>query len=94
MIDETVWRPTVDFSKSVKVFDFFCGCGGSSLGLQASGMEIAFGLDNDADEGRTFRANFPDAAFMGADIAHVPTSALARIHRRTPMDGVRKAEGG
>ena len=76
MTDDTVWRPTVDFSKPLKVFDFFCGCGGSSSGLQASGMEIAFGLDNDLDAERTFQANFPEAAFMSADIAHVPTSAL------------------
>ena len=76
MTDETAWRPTADFSKSLKVFDFFCGCGGSSLGLQASGMKIAFGLDNDPDAERTFRANFPEAAFMSADIGDVPTSAL------------------
>ena len=76
MTDDTVWRPTVDFSKSLKVFDFFCGCGGSSSGLRASGMEIAFGLDNDPDAERTFQANFPKAAFMSADLAHVPTSAL------------------
>ena len=76
MTDETVWRPSADFGKSLRVLDFFCGCGGSSSGLQASGMEIVFGLDNDPDAERTFRANFPDAAFMGADIAHVPSSAL------------------
>ena len=76
MTDDTVWRPTVDLSKSLKVFDFFCGCGGSSLGLQASGMDIAFGLDNDPDAERTFQANFPEAAFMSADISHVPISAL------------------
>ena len=46
------------------------------MGLQASGMEIAFGLDNDPDAERTFQANFPEAAFMSADIAHVPASAL------------------
>ena len=74
--DEEVRRSPIDLSRPVKVFDFFCGCGGASAGLQASGMEIAFGLDNDRDAERTFRANFPEAAFLSADIARVPTSAL------------------
>lgn len=39
-------------------------------------MDIAFGLDNDPDAARTYKANFPDAAFICADIADVPTSAL------------------
>ena len=39
-------------------------------------MDIAFGLDNDPDAERTFRANFPGAAFIGTDIADVPSSAL------------------
>ena len=68
-------RPT-DLNRPIKVFDFFCGCGGSSLGLQTSGMEIALGLDNDEDAARTYRANFPDATFIHADIAEVPSSAL------------------
>ena len=48
-------------------------------------MEIAFGLDNDLDAERTFRANFPEAAFVSADIKQVPASAL---------DGVVDASAG
>ena len=33
-------------------------------------------LDNDPDAERTFRDNFPEAAFIRADITNVPTSAL------------------
>ena len=36
--------------------------------------------------------NWPHS--MGLDSFASTLSALARIHRRTPMDGVRKAEGG
>ena len=72
-------RPPVDFSRPVRVFDFFCGCGGSSTGLKAAGMEIAFGLDNDSDAERTFRANFPNAAFVSDDITNVPASALDSV---------------
>ena len=76
MTDEPIRRPSIDLKRPLRVLDFFCGCGGSSAGLQASGMEIAFGLDNDLDAARTFQTNFPDAAFMCADIASVPASAL------------------
>lgn len=72
-------RPPTDLSKPVRVFDFFCGLGGVSKGLQSSGMEIAFGLDNDSDAERTFRANFPEAEFLNADIARVPASALDNL---------------
>ena len=79
MTDKEVRRSSVDLRSPLKVFDFFCGCGGSSVGLQASGMEIAFGLDNDRDAEQTFRTNFPEAAFLRADITHVPTSALEDV---------------
>ena len=39
-------------------------------------MEIAFGLDNDADAGETFRFNFPEAEFLLADISELPDSAV------------------
>ncbi|MCY4519716.1 MAG: DNA cytosine methyltransferase [Caldilineaceae bacterium] len=58
------------------VFDFFCGCGGASAGFREAGMEIAFGLDNDPDAGRTFKANFPEAEFFDDDIATMPDSAI------------------
>ena len=63
----------------LKVFDFFCGCGGASAGLRNAGMEIAFGLDSDPDAQRTFEANFPEARFIGDDIAEVPAEALDAV---------------
>lgn len=72
-------RQPADITKAPRVFDFFCGCGGSSLGLQASGMEIAFGLDIDPDVERTYRANFPAAEFLRADIADVDEKVLDEV---------------
>ena len=40
-----------------KVFDFFSGCGGTSQGLAAAGMDIVFGLDFDKDSASTFMRN-------------------------------------
>lgn len=82
MIEQPAPRPLrapPDLTKPVKVFDFFSGCGGASAGWRAAGMEIALGLDNDPDAQRTFEANFPEAAFVGEDIADVAASALDAI---------------
>lgn len=69
-------RVQADTQKPVKVFDFFCGCGGASSGFQSAGMDIVFGLDNDPDAEQSFKKNFPDATFIGNEIADVSESAI------------------
>lgn len=69
---------------NIKVFDFFSGCGGTSAGLQAAGMEIAFGLDIDPDAAATFRANFPKAVFLQTDLTRL------RADRLRPLIGVQR----
>ena len=50
MIPSDQPRPSPDFRKPPRVFDFFSGCGGTSAGLKASGMEIAVGVDDDRSD--------------------------------------------
>lgn len=71
----------------IRVADFFCGCGGTSAGLRAAGMDIAFGLDFDPEASRTYRANFPEAAFVEADIASVDPKQVAGLigHKDGPL---------
>ena len=68
-----------DLRKPIKVFDFFSGCGGSSAGLRAAGLEIALGLDNDSDAAKTFRANFAEAEFVCSDIKEVSEESFDGI---------------
>lgn len=63
----------------IKVIDFFCGCGGTSAGLQKSGMEILAGIDFDKNAGATFRKNFPDATFIEKDIRKLELSELSKL---------------
>ena len=49
-------------------FDFFSGCGGTSQGMREAGLRVRLGIDLDADAAKTYRANFPQAAFMQRDI--------------------------
>ena len=69
-------RRAPDLRKPIKVFDFFCGCGGTSSGLQAAGLEIVLGLDNDHDAANSFRSNFPEASVVEEDILTLPIQAF------------------
>lgn len=90
-LDNRVWRFLVRLLKqldsvryapagscmALKVADFFCGCGGTSRGLELSGMEIALGLDFDPDSASTFQSNFPEAEFLQRDIQEVTFDEVA-----------------
>ena len=75
-------RRSPDLRKPIKVFDFFSGCGGSSAGLRAAGLEIALGSDNDSDAARTFKANFAEAEFVCSDIKEVSEESFDGIVNR------------
>lgn len=66
----------------MRVFDFFSGCGGTSWGFQAAGMEVVLGLDIDPEASATFRTNFPKAAFIEADIRELPAEVLVPYMRQ------------
>ena len=40
---------------TVKVFDFFSGCGRASSGFQDAGTDVVFGRDCDADAEQSFK---------------------------------------
>ena len=60
----------------IKVFDFFSGCGGTSCGFEQAGLDIVLGLDIDKDAALTYRSNFPNSAFIEADICTLGTEVL------------------
>ena len=61
----------------INVFDFFSGCGGSSLGFQNLGFKIIGALDSDRDSANTFQHNFPKSDFINADIRKVKPEDLS-----------------
>ena len=70
---------------TIRVYDFFAGCGGASCGFQAAGMEIAFALDHDADAKASFEANFSNVHFEFADIRKVSVDAVRlRVEAERP----------
>ena len=76
------------YDRSVKVFDFFSGCGGASCGFRNAGMDIVFALDFDADAKQTFESNFPEAHFEHADIRDLSINDVRQLvaqHRPSPI---------
>lgn len=71
----------------IAVIDFFSGCGGTSSGFKAAGLNILAGLDIDEDAAKTFQLNFPESKFILEDIRELNVNALAPIigARNTPL---------
>ena len=72
----------------MQAIDFFCGCGGTSAGLEKAGFEILAGIDSDPDAARTFQRNFPEAHFFLEDIRQLHPFDLASIidrNRTSPL---------
>lgn len=63
----------------IDVFDFFSGCGGTSLGFQNQGFNIIGGLDFDKDCAQTFTKNFPSSHFIQGDIRTIKNSILSSV---------------
>lgn len=68
----------------INVVDFFCGCGGTSAGLRAAGMNVVAGIDNDAQAGTTYAANFPAAKFFLEDIGSFAPQKLKTLLESKP----------
>ncbi len=65
--------------KSISAFDFFCGCGGTSLGFQKAGIDLAFALDVDEDAKNTFTLNLPNTFFCHKSISDLKESDILPI---------------
>lgn len=61
---------------AIVVFDFFCGCGGTSLGFKMSGMKIVWALDNNPVAAHTYHLNFPDVQFHCKNIEKMSDNDL------------------
>lgn len=70
------------------VIDFFCGCGGASEGLRQAGFDVELGIDIDPQASQTYKANFPNAAFIFDDIRKVSVEKVANSIAFKSGDGL------
>ncbi|WP_122413567.1 DNA cytosine methyltransferase [Pseudomonas viridiflava] len=68
----------------IRVFDMFCGAGGSSLGAREGGAEIAGGVDLWAPAVESFRLNFPNAHVFQQDLRTLQPREV--INKIGPID--------
>ena len=65
-------------SFKLKAVDFFCGAGGLTYGLKASGIQVIAGIDNDSSCKATFEQNNAGTIFLEKDISKYPPGALTK----------------
>ncbi|CZT30164.1 DNA cytosine methyltransferase [Pseudomonas cerasi] len=64
----------------IRVFDMFCGAGGSSLGARDGGARIVGGVDMWSPAVQSFQLNFPDAHVFQKDLRLLePSEIIAKI---------------
>lgn len=70
--------------KKIAVFDFFCGCGGTSEGFREAGMDVVWALDVNLAAGLTYKKNFPDAIFNAIDVNKLDVTELKAAMAKFP----------
>ena len=69
----------VEKNLSIKVVDFFSGCGGTSSGLRSVGFDIIGAIDIDDDAIKTFSQNFPSSNVFINDIRDLREKEIESI---------------
>ena len=57
--------------RPIRVYDFFSGCGGTSVGFRQAGIQNALAVDSCPDVIRTFQKNFPGVPVINEPIESV-----------------------
>ena len=72
---------------SIKVFDFFSGCGGTSSGFRSAGYDVVYALDNDELALDSYKANFPNTHTELNKIQNVDVKSLKQFmpNRKDPI---------
>jgi len=60
----------------IRVYDFFSGCGGTSVGFRQSGIRHALAVDSCPDAIRTFQKNFPEVPVINEPIEAVDVKSI------------------
>ncbi len=67
------------YGKKPIMVELFCGCGGTSLGFEMAGYEVALGLDIHEPSIRTFKKNHPNAITILGDIKNIDPEIIKQI---------------
>lgn len=82
IIDGTV---KLDPNKPI-VVELFCGCGGTSLGFEMAGFQVAIGCDIHKPSIETFKNNHPNVATILGDVKKVTPEAIKNLLGEREID--------
>lgn len=68
------------------VVELFCGCGGTSLGFELAGFEIAVGCDIHHPSINTFKTNHPNVATILGDVRKINPTAIKQLLNGRQVD--------
>ncbi|WP_373823718.1 DNA cytosine methyltransferase, partial [Neisseria dentiae] len=74
------------FSDNPIVVELFCGCGGTSLGFEMAGYEIALGCDIHQFAIKTFKHNHPNAWTILGDVKKIDPLEINKILGNRQID--------
>lgn len=72
--------------KKPLVIEAFCGCGGTSLGFEMAGYEIALGIDIHAPSIATFKKNHPNSFTILGDVKKLNSEIIKKIIEKRRVD--------
>jgi DNA (cytosine-5)-methyltransferase 1 len=64
---------------ALRAFDFFCGAGGLTRGLQSAGIRVVAGFDVDEDCRESYEKNNSNTKFIHKDIRDVTVTKLKKL---------------
>ena len=68
------------------VVEFFCGCGGTSLGFEMAGFEVVLGCDIHTPSIQTFQVNHPNCSTITGDIKKVNPGIVNELLNNREVD--------
>ncbi len=83
--DPTLFKGKISGKKPL-VVEAFCGCGGTSLGFEMAGYEIALGIDIHAPSIATFKKNHPNSFAILGDVKKTSINDIKKIIGKRKID--------
>lgn len=68
------------------VVELFCGCGGTSIGFEMAGFEIAIGCDIHTPSIKTFKTNHPNVSTILGDVKKVNPVSIRQLLNGKKID--------
>ena len=71
-------------SKPIRAYDFFSGCGGTSVGFRQAGIKHALAVDSCKDAIQTFKKNFRNATVINDLIENIDMKSIEQCYSKEP----------